>query len=1380
MKKNSAEDPSQLIPSVPQFETRIQTVLDDGMVRGTNNSVWMLRKVPMASVTDARTVSDAVNVGTALYQAYSDLATLAGRGKHRRQVEKSYRHTHALLLNIPAHYRPPHTTKIRDYLARENQHLVPMRRELIFATLMTPTTGNGTFASAWDSVVETWHNGGSPLSDYDRDRDQLAQLFARCGFEIPDEETIHFADSWWNNGKSAGVPVLPHEQHMHYFRTMDAAKSAQRISLEDCDDWPESEYEHAISFADVENFDIRYMSSADQASRWVTSLIDAGARVISIRATLEPGKVTREELRAQKRRYKGDLEELQAQGKMDRHEVKDRFSELDSVEAAYSKGGPPTLHNASAIVGFSGVVDDADQLAPAGIVLSNMLNRQAAAWHETMLCSPVRANPHLQDLPATAVAYSGMPSLSLVGDEHGDSLAFLGLTEQDRQPAHVSATAASDGETLPIFGVYGATGSGKRLTVGTRIPTPSGWTTMGELRVGDEVFGRDGEPCTVTHKSAVETAPSLYRIEFDDGQTIDADAEHQWVVSTHTDRNSAGKRSHVEALARWQRLCEAASELSEQSNGWEGASELPLPDLFKVVNRVAGVPWSSAASMRCALDVIDAPYVLRPSPGKIATIPPFRKADRVRVWDARTALRVSAEMWLNPKGGGRRWARSSVPRGRVAADIAEKIPVGVLATVPEMESWIRNAGGPIRNRNLYALLMRTGVPSHMTNREIQMPGAVTKPRLDSRRFYPVVGSLRILADRIMASAGPRPHEGYLERVMTTAEIVAEQEAIADHRRTTAIRLPSAVDGGPVELLVPPYTMGAWLGDGTSSRGRFTGADPEICDNIRSDGFQVRDSSRVAQEHYIYGLTTGLRAANVLRNKHIPLDYLRASSTQRLALLQGLMDTDGTVDADGACELSFNNQRLAEDSLELIRSLGIKARIRVGESSYRDKTGEKKVTGSRHRIGFTTALPVFRLQRKLDRLPQKVRDTQNWLYIRSITPVPPRPAQCIQVDSSDSTYLAAGFVPTHNTAVLQWLAHQWAKCDRPQLILNPKQGNPMTEIADASGWNRSSLDEFVSSDGALDPLRMFPTRVDAVTKALSMLVTVNPIGEDIRRYTTDLSFALDYGSKHGASVSGEALMVARDAGQIRPEIVDPIFRFAEVFPMFRATFGMDPSSQPLSLSEGTTLIDVGDTSFDLPPDGFTGDPGDLRNPVTRTSMNIIRMLLWGGMAAFRHKGGVIHLDESWVVEKSAPDELDQIGRLARAWDILPVLYTQKPSVQRRLGLKGYISRALIGSIKDEDEARAALELFNLDKNAHYLERLIAPEYLPGGKALNPQSLRPLVDSDGQVFRGSVFYYADLRNRVAPVEVSLSEEFLSLARAKDLVGRKAGSSPGVDEV
>jgi len=67
----------------------------------------------------------------------------------------------------------------------------------------------------------------------------------------------------------------------------------------------------------------------------------------------------------------------------------------------------------------------------------------------------------------------------------------------------------------------------KGLDVTTPIPTPSGWTTMGELKTGDMVFGGDGKPCKVTGKSAVHSRP-CYRIEFDDKSTVICDDEHRW------------------------------------------------------------------------------------------------------------------------------------------------------------------------------------------------------------------------------------------------------------------------------------------------------------------------------------------------------------------------------------------------------------------------------------------------------------------------------------------------------------------------------------------------------------------------------------------------------------------------------------------------------------------------------------------------------------------------------------------------------------------------------------------------------------------------------------------------------------------------------------
>ncbi len=69
----------------------------------------------------------------------------------------------------------------------------------------------------------------------------------------------------------------------------------------------------------------------------------------------------------------------------------------------------------------------------------------------------------------------------------------------------------------------------KGLPLETPIPTPSGWSTMGELKVGDEVFGRDGQPCTVTHKSRPKEV-ALMRITFDDKTEIIADVDHRWAI----------------------------------------------------------------------------------------------------------------------------------------------------------------------------------------------------------------------------------------------------------------------------------------------------------------------------------------------------------------------------------------------------------------------------------------------------------------------------------------------------------------------------------------------------------------------------------------------------------------------------------------------------------------------------------------------------------------------------------------------------------------------------------------------------------------------------------------------------------------------------------
>ena len=93
-----------------------------------------------------------------------------------------------------------------------------------------------------------------------------------------------------------------------------------------------------------------------------------------------------------------------------------------------------------------------------------------------------------------------------------------------------------------IFGVVGEDGNrqfrtayvevgkknGKRLSLGAPIPTPTGFTTMGEISVGDTIFNEAGKQCRVVAKSEIDYKEQAYRITFKDGEVIEAGENHQW------------------------------------------------------------------------------------------------------------------------------------------------------------------------------------------------------------------------------------------------------------------------------------------------------------------------------------------------------------------------------------------------------------------------------------------------------------------------------------------------------------------------------------------------------------------------------------------------------------------------------------------------------------------------------------------------------------------------------------------------------------------------------------------------------------------------------------------------------------------------------------
>lgn len=445
--------------SVP---TMMRTLLPGGKGLGVDNSLWLFRKVPLEPVVDARSIDERVNTFTPLMAAYDEISALTHSSTTRRAMaRKDYRQTQMLMVNLEKIYNPETGHPIAGFLKESFPHQVTEKRLLLLAVKLTGKIGGtGGFASMVDSVAETLVRGGTPLSDFDVDLAKVDAALARCGLSVPSSQEIAIANSWWNQGHFPDTVDLPHSDHLHIFADAKAVRMADAAGKEDCHSWPQIPNHRTLTLATLEGFDFDFVSPTSTEAHWATGLVEDGAVAISIRASVEPSKITRAELRRQRKRYLDDINERLKQNKMELSEQEEMVRTLESVEEVYaSREGSPTLVDASVLVAFNGDVEDITQAGPGSAANLRIMNfRQRQALAEMMLCSYVSANPNLHDMPTQNVAASGIQSLSTVGDKVG---ALIGFTERDRQPAYVSPTAASTADGLPLMLVAGGTGSGK-------------------------------------------------------------------------------------------------------------------------------------------------------------------------------------------------------------------------------------------------------------------------------------------------------------------------------------------------------------------------------------------------------------------------------------------------------------------------------------------------------------------------------------------------------------------------------------------------------------------------------------------------------------------------------------------------------------------------------------------------------------------------------------------------------------------------------------------------------------------------------------------------------------------------------------------------------
>lgn len=260
-----------------------------------------------------------------------------------------------------------------------------------------------------------------------------------------------------------------------------------------------------------------------------------------------------------------------------------------------------------------------------------------------------------------------------------------------------------------------------------------------------------------------------------------------------------------------------------------------------------------------------------------------------------------------------------------------------------------------------------------------------------------------------------PKRQYRETVVLSTQEIAAHDHRQDNR--LAVRVNDPLDLPSADLPVDPYVLGLWLGDGGSSTGLIGCADSEVFDLIESAGETLGKVSMdgTMMKRTVLGLQARLKSLEIFGRgkKQIPPQYLRASVAQRLALLQGLMDTDGTCDTRGTATFVNTNDRLVDGFEELCHTLGLKPRRRRHIGKY------KGASYPFWQVSFQAykALPPFRVARKLARCKDGARPKPR-RYIVACRRVESVPVSCIQVDRPDGLYLTGrNLVTTHNSTVI---------------------------------------------------------------------------------------------------------------------------------------------------------------------------------------------------------------------------------------------------------------------------------------------------------------------------------------------------------------------------
>ena len=281
------------------------------------------------------------------------------------------------------------------------------------------------------------------------------------------------------------------------------------------------------------------------------------------------------------------------------------------------------------------------------------------------------------------------------------------------------------------------------------------------------------------------------------------------------------------------------------------------------------------------------------------------------------------------------------------------------------------------------------------------------------------------------------------RVLETKEMIGNLRAA--HARRYELPLLSSPVCHPVrEVPMDPYALGLLLGDGCltgSTTPAFATEDPELVSALEAalPGIELRwkgradyTLNRVRESGDVVTIenpvTRALRALDLFgsrsNSKFVPDDYLHNSAEVRLALLQGLLDSDGgpVTQKDRTCRIQYTTTSilLRDDVIALVQSLGgvaySRRRMALGRRPGRARGRDVHHRHDAHVIDIRLpeGMPPFRLERKMEKYLAAGGGGRPMRFIDSIEPAGREEAVCIQVAAEDSLYVTENYLLTHNT------------------------------------------------------------------------------------------------------------------------------------------------------------------------------------------------------------------------------------------------------------------------------------------------------------------------------------------------------------------------------